>query len=140
MLFNFVFEGNLATDPELRFTPSGKAVCQLRVGHNTRRYDTAKGEWANGQTMWVNVTAWERLAERLVESLRKGDTVIVETRDDLTARAYTSRTDDEPAASLQVTAANVSLSMRFKPASSSAELAGARTGADDPWGGDEPAF
>jgi single-strand DNA-binding protein len=142
MLFSFVFEGNLATEPELRFTPSGKAVCSMRVGHNTRRYDSGKSEWVNGPTMWVNVTAWEKLAERLVESLRKGDTVIVETRDDLNARAYTPRDGGDPAASLQVTAANVSLSLRFKPANAG-ELVGARTGGgihDDPWAGDETSF
>jgi single-strand DNA-binding protein len=139
MLFSFVFEGNLATDPELRFTPAGKAVCSMRVGHNTRRFDPAKGEWVNGQTMWVNVTAWEKLAERLAESLRKGDTVIVETRDDLGARAYIPRDSDEPAASLQVTAANVSLSLRFKPANS-ADLVSARTGGDEQFSGDEAPF
>jgi len=115
MLFSFTFEGNLGDDPELRFTPSGRAVCRMRVGHNTRRRNSA-GEWVNGPTMWVTVTAWEDLAERLAESLRRGDTVIVEARDDLSVWAYLNQNTDKPVGQLQVTAANVALSMRFNPA------------------------
>jgi single-strand DNA-binding protein len=139
MLFNLVIEGNLAAEPELRVTPAGKSVCNLRVAHNTRRFDTAKQEWVNGKTTWVDVTVWETLAERLAKSLKQGDTVIVEGRD-LTARAYMGR-DEKAAATLQVTAVNVALSMRYKPASSGALVtAGAPT--EDPWanGGDEPPF
>ncbi|MEV6527135.1 single-stranded DNA-binding protein [Longispora sp. NPDC051575] len=122
MLFDFKFEGNLADNPELRFTPSGKAVCNLRVAHNTRRFDKAKNEWADGPTVWINVSCWEKLAERVAEGLRRGDTVLVEGRNDLTARAYMSKEDEKPAASLQVTAANVHLSFRFRPAVSQAPL------------------
>jgi single-strand DNA-binding protein len=117
MLFNFVFEGNLSEDPELRFTPSGRAACRLRVAHNTRRRN-ADGEWKNGPTMWVTVTAWEALAERIAETLRKGDTIVVEARDDLSVWAYINRVSEEAAGQLQCTAANVSLSMRFNPAKS----------------------
>ncbi|WP_051797579.1 single-stranded DNA-binding protein [Catenuloplanes japonicus] len=131
MLFNLTFEGNLAENPELRFTPSGKALCRLRVGHNTRRRTTG-GEWVNGPTMWVTVTAWETLAERCAQ-LTKGDTIIVDARDDLAAWAFTAQNSDKPGAQLQVTAANIALSLRFNPAASSRPT---RTAADhetDPW-------
>ncbi|GAB7048403.1 single-stranded DNA-binding protein [Catenuloplanes indicus] len=117
MLFNFTFEGNLADAPELRITPSGKALCRMRVGHNTRRRTTS-GEWVNGPTMWVTVTAWETLAERCAD-LRKGDTIVVDARDDLTAWPFLAQGSDKPGAQLQVTAANISLSLRFNPAASS---------------------
>ncbi len=129
MQFTFTFEGNLAADPELRFTPTGKAICKLRVGHNTRRRTTA-GEWVNGPTMWVTVTAWETLAERAAE-LRKGDTVIIDARDDLSVWSYTNQENNAPAGQLQVTAANISLSLRFKPAQSVA--ADTSIAGDDPW-------
>ena len=61
-MFDFKFEGNLAADAEFHFTPTGKAVTTLRVAHNTRRRN-AQGEWSDGPTMWVRVTAWEKLAE-----------------------------------------------------------------------------
>ncbi|MEU7925092.1 single-stranded DNA-binding protein [Micromonospora sp. NPDC049107] len=142
MLFSFTFEGNLADEPELRFSPAGKAVCKLRVGHNTRRRTTA-GEWVNGPTMWVTVTCWEALAERVAESTKKGDTVIVDARDDLSVWAYLNQSTEKPAGQLQVTAANVALSMRFAPAQSQ-RTAKPAAGADDPWAPSdrdlEPAF
>ncbi|MFF5230261.1 single-stranded DNA-binding protein [Dactylosporangium sp. NPDC000521] len=133
MLFNFSFEGNLAEAPELRFTPSGKAVAKMRVGHNTRRRNTA-GEWVNGPTMWVTVTVWEDLAERVAEHLRTGDTVIVDCRDDLSVWAYHNQHTDKPAGQLQVTASNVALSMRFNAATAiDATNTTASGNFDDPW-------
>jgi single-strand DNA-binding protein len=148
MLFHFSFEGNLADAPELRFTPSGKAVAKLRVGHNTRRRNTT-GEWVNGPTMWVSVTVWEDLAERVAEHLHKGDTVIVEGRDDLSVWAYHNQNTDKPAGQLQVTASNIALSMRFASATAVRDTTTPAAGGsfDDPWATDpalagdlEPAF
>jgi single-strand DNA-binding protein len=116
MQFTLTFEGNLAADSELRITESGKAICKFRVGHKTRRRNPA-GEWVNGKTMWVTVTAWETLAERVAE-LFKGDTVIIDARDDLNAWAYLNQEHNTPAAQFQVTAVNVSLSLRFNGATS----------------------
>ncbi|MBO3736654.1 single-stranded DNA-binding protein [Actinoplanes flavus] len=115
MLFDFKIEGNLGNDPELRETRDGKKVAQMRVGRTSRRFKD--GEWADAHTTWVTVTAWEGLAERCM-SLKKGDTVLVVGRDDLRPWAYNRRADGEAAAELQVTASNVSLSMRFKSAES----------------------
>jgi single-strand DNA-binding protein len=128
MQFTLTFEGNLAADPELRITESGKAVCKFRVGRNTRRRNPA-GEWVNGNTMWVTVTAWETLAERVAE-LSKGDTVI-DARDDLNAWAYLNQEHNTPAAQIQVTAANVSLSLRFNGVTNTP--APTATSVDDPW-------
>ncbi|WP_433616820.1 single-stranded DNA-binding protein [Dactylosporangium sp. CA-139114] len=133
MQFTFIFEGNLAEDPELRFTPGGKTVTKLRVGHNTRRR-SASGEWTNGPTMWVTVTAWEGLAERAAE-WRKGDTVVVNARDDLSVWAYLNQANEKPGGQLQVTAENLSLSARFDGATSTrADKTSARTSAfEDQW-------
>ena len=137
MLFSLAFEGNLADDPELRFTPTGKAMCRLRVGHNTRRRNTA-GDWVNGPTMWVTVTAWEALAERIAEHLHRGDTVLVEARDDLSVWAYLNN-NDKPAGQLQVTAANVSLSLRFHGAQAKrADRPAAAEHLDDEWASASP--
>ncbi len=40
-----VLVGNLTRDPELRHTPSGMAVCSLRIAVNTRRKDDTTGQW-----------------------------------------------------------------------------------------------
>ena len=130
MLFNFTFEGNLAADPEMRITPTGRTMCRMRVGHNTRRR-TSNGDWQNGPTMWITVTAWEALAERVAKHLRRGDTVVVEARDDLSAWAYLDQDDQKPAAQLQVTAANVALSLRFRAAT--AQSPDKSVEITDPW-------
>ncbi|WIN00014.1 single-stranded DNA-binding protein [Actinoplanes oblitus] len=129
MLFTFEFEGNLAADAELKITESGTTYCQLKVGHNTRRRNK-DGEWENGPTMWVAVTAWEGLAERCSQ-LKKGNTVLVTCRDDLRPWAYLRNDNGQPGALLEVTAANVALSLRFKPA----EVIQPTT---EPWAIDEP--
>jgi single-strand DNA-binding protein len=68
--------GNLGADPELRYTPSGKAVTNLRVAVNDRSRGP-DGEWVE-ETMWIGVEVWEQQAERLAEQLRKGNKVYAE--------------------------------------------------------------
>ena len=79
--------GNLGADPELRYTPSGKAVTNLRVAVNDRSRG-ADGEWVE-ETMWIGVEVWEQQAERLAEQLRKGNKVYAEGQ--LRAREYEAR-------------------------------------------------
>jgi single-strand DNA-binding protein len=136
MQFNLDFEGNLGSAPELRFTPSGVAVARMSVGHNTRRRDES-GKWVNGDTLWIEVTCWRDLAER-VAKLNKGDTVTVTARDDLSAWAYINQTTSKAAARLQVTANNVSLSMRFADANAvRTPRPSSPDPMEDPWAGAE---
>ena len=79
--------GNLGADPELRYTPSGKAVTNLRVAVNDRSRG-ADGEWTE-ETIWIGVEVWEQQAERLAEQLRKGNKVYAEGQ--LRAREYEAR-------------------------------------------------
>jgi single-strand DNA-binding protein len=136
MEFVLRVEGNLAEDAELRITDSGRSVCRLRVAHNRRRRDN-DGEWQNAPALWVDVTAWGELAERCAH-LRKGDTVIVTGRDDLRAWPFVRQEDQTPDARLQVTAANVALSLRFR----SAQVTPSEPGgfAEDPAAELEPSF
>ncbi|HXG40068.1 MAG TPA: single-stranded DNA-binding protein [Candidatus Limnocylindrales bacterium] len=70
--------GNLGRDPEMRYTPSGRPVTQFTVAVN-RNYRDANGEWQE-ETEWFRVVAWDQLAERTAEYLRKGRKVYVEGR------------------------------------------------------------
>jgi single-strand DNA-binding protein len=79
--------GNLGADPELRYTPSGKAVTNLRVAVNDRSKGP-DGEWVE-ETMWIGVEVWEQQAERLAEQLRKGNKIYAEGQ--LRAREYEAR-------------------------------------------------
>jgi single-strand DNA-binding protein len=68
--------GNLTADPELRFTPSGLQVTNLRVAV-TPRSRQEDGTWTQGETSFHTVTVWRDQAEHAAESLTKGARVIV---------------------------------------------------------------
>lgn len=71
------FAGNLANDPELRHTDSGVAVTNFRVASSPRRYDKDAEEWVDGDPVFLPCTVWRGLADNVVQSLSKGDRVIV---------------------------------------------------------------
>ncbi len=115
--------GNLGADPELRYTPTGKAVTNLRVAvnHNFRGPD---GEWQK-ETQWFNVEVWDQAAERAAEQLRKGNKVYAEGR--LRTREWEGQ-DGQKRTSVEIRADRVqSLERRepgeggFSPAEGSAE-------------------
>jgi single-strand DNA-binding protein len=56
----------------------GVSVSTLRVGVTPRV--RRNGEWADGETTWYTVTAWRALADRVRESVKRGDAVIVHGR------------------------------------------------------------
>ena len=70
--------GHLTRDPELRYTPSGTAVCQMGLALNRRWKDQA-GE-AHEETTFVEITTWGRQAETVSACLQKGRPVAVEGR------------------------------------------------------------
>jgi single-strand DNA-binding protein len=70
--------GNLGTDPEMRYLPSGVAVTSFRLA-TTRRYTTSDGE-RREETEWFTVNAWRNLAELCNQYLTKGRRVYVEGR------------------------------------------------------------
>ncbi len=63
----------------------GTSVATLRVGQTPRI--RRNGEWADGETTWFTVTAWRTLADRVADSVNKGDAVIVHGR--LSTRTWT---------------------------------------------------
>jgi len=71
-----VLVGRLTRDPELRHTPTGKAVAQFRLAVD-RGTTNAQGE---RQTDFIDVVVWERQAELVSQYLTKGRLVLVEGR------------------------------------------------------------
>ena len=77
--FNKVFLiGNLTRDPELRYTPGGVAVVNLRLAVN-RKFRDKSGELKE-ETCFVTVTAWDKQAETCNQYLQKGRPIFVEGR------------------------------------------------------------
>ncbi len=74
-----VVTGNLTRDPELRSTPSGTPVCKLRVAVNSRRKDSASGDWVD-KPNYFDVTVWGAQGENCATYLSKGRPVAIEGR------------------------------------------------------------
>ena len=73
--------GNLVRDPELRYTPSGKAVSDVRVAITTRRAGGGRGgDDSREDTVFIDITLWERQAEFVNEWFSKGKPIMVEGR------------------------------------------------------------
>ncbi len=68
--------GRLTFDPELRRTPNGTAVTELRMATN-RSWSGRDGE-RREETLFIDVTVWDRQAENCCQYLRKGSSVHVE--------------------------------------------------------------
>jgi len=83
-----ILMGNAGRDPEIRYTTSGKAVCNLSIATSSRRKDKATGEMVE-DTQWHRVTFYDRLAEIAGEYIKKGNKVYVEGR--LTYGKYTDK-------------------------------------------------
>jgi single-strand DNA-binding protein len=73
-----VLVGNLTRDPELRHTPSGTAVCSLRVAVNSRRRDES-GQWVD-KPNYFSVSVFGNQAESCSQYLSKGRPVAVDGR------------------------------------------------------------
>lgn len=74
-----IIVGNLGRDPEVRYSPEGKAVCNVSVATTSAWKDKATGE-RREDTEWHRVVMYDRLAEIAGEYLRKGRSVYIEGR------------------------------------------------------------
>lgn len=79
--------GNLTRDPELRYTPNGAAVANLRIAIN-RRFKDQSGE-TKEETCFVTVVVWGKQAEACSQYLNKGRPVFVDGR--LRSRSWESQ-------------------------------------------------
>src|SRR5213080_2317677 len=81
--------GNLTSDPELRFTPSGAAVANFTVASTPRTFDRQTNEWKDGEALFLRCNIWREAAENVAESLTRGARVIVSGR--LKQRSFETR-------------------------------------------------
>ncbi|NWN89130.1 MAG: single-stranded DNA-binding protein [Micrococcaceae bacterium] len=81
--------GNLAGDPELRFTASGHAVANFTIAQTPRTRNQQSGEWIDDETLWVRASVWREAAENVAETLTKGARVIAHGR--LKARSFETK-------------------------------------------------
>ncbi|MGY1695700.1 single-stranded DNA-binding protein [Geodermatophilus sp. SYSU D00814] len=154
--------GNLTSDPELRWTPSGAAVANFTIASTPRTLDRQTQEWKDGEALFLRCNVWRQAAENVAESLTRGSRVVAQGR--LKQRSFETKEGekrtvvelevDEIGPSLRYATATVARASR--PADRSggnghaggfgeAAPAAVRAGADDPWAaagdpGEEPPF
>lgn len=129
---NITIVGNLAADPELKFTANGKAVANFTV-MTSRRVKDDQGNWSDEDVTGWPVSVWDQTAEHVCESLRKGDRVIVVGA----AAIRTWETKDGGKGSrMEVKGYEVAASMKRWPVIPARAQAGAPSSKPitDPWG------
>jgi single-strand DNA-binding protein len=140
--------GNLVSDPELRFTPSGAPVANFRIASTPRTFDKQTNAWKDGEGLFLSCSVWRQAAENVAESLQKGMRVIVQGR--LVQRSYDTKEGekrtvvelqvDEIGPSLTFATAKVNRTQRSGAASGSGGFGNApAASSDDPWSSPAPA-
>jgi single-strand DNA-binding protein len=104
--------GNLAADPELRFTNNGTPVANLRVAVTSRIQDR-DGTWRDGETSFHKVNVWRDQAQNLTDSLGRGDRVMVTGR--LRQRSWETPEGDKRSVT-EIDADEVGASLKFHTA------------------------
>ena len=121
--------GNLAADPELRYTQSGTPVCSFTLAQTSRTFNKQTNEWVNGETTWVRCTAWKEFAENIANTLTKGMRVIAQGR--WGTRSYEHNGQPRMDVVMQVDA--VGPDLRYATAQVTKTTSNAPVAAYDPW-------
>jgi single-strand DNA-binding protein len=145
MLPQVVGEFRVGVEPNLRFAPSGTAVCSIRAVASSRKKDEG-GNWVDDKTTWVDLVGFKKVAENMAESFSKGDLVTVTGKlqvEDWEDKEGNKRT------SVRVMVDTIGMSVAFAPARSikADRPSGGQSSApaEDPWAApagtsDEPPF
>lgn len=97
--------GNLGREPEMSYTPSGKAVTKFTLAVNRIQRNRESGE-TQKETDWFNIVTWDRLAETCNNFLHKGYKVFIEGR--MQSHKYTDKNGVERIA-WEVTASDMQM-------------------------------
>jgi single-strand DNA-binding protein len=126
--------GTLTADPEMRFVTSGAGVANFTVASNNRVLNKATGEWEDRDATFLRCTVWREVAERVCESLSRGDRVIV--TGSLKQNSYETA-DGEKRTSFDVDVREIGPSLKWASAKVTRVKRGSNAAAgkpaDDPW-------
>lgn len=104
--------GNLTRDPELKYGQRGNAVARFGLAYNRRWFDKTKNDYTE-EVSFFNVVAFAAVGENAVDTLRKGDRVVVTGR--LQQRSW--ETDNgEKRSSVEIIADELAPSLRWATA------------------------
>lgn len=124
--------GNAVSEPDLKFLNSGVAVAEFRVGSTPRSFSKDRGEWVDGETLFLTVKAFRKIAEQAAESINKGTPVLVQGR--LRQRSWEAKDGSGRRSAFELEADEIAVSVRASKRQEPAQ--NAWTGPT----GDEPPF
>lgn len=125
----------LAFPPELRFTPNGRAVCEVKFADQQRRKNENDVWEDTSDALWVTAAVWGADGEALVEAVDKGDKVTVTGT--LVARNY-DRKDGGTGTSLEVRYATVAKVPAAPKAERTQQASWGNQQQADPWSSGNP--
>jgi single-strand DNA-binding protein len=117
----------------LKFLPSGVAVASFGVACNDRRKNQTTGEWEDGETTFLDCSAWRETAEHVADSLHKGDLVLINGK--LAMRKYTNK-DNAEVTTYGVTVETIGPSLQWNAVTVAARASRTQTppaASEDPW-------
>ncbi|MGW1675982.1 single-stranded DNA-binding protein [Saccharopolyspora sp. NPDC002376] len=139
--------GRLTADPELRFAPSGTAVCTVNLAFNSRRKND-RGEWEDGEVLFIRGTLWRQEAENAAETYARGMEVVVSGRVKLDQ--WDDKKSGEKRSAPALLIDSIGPSTKYVTAKvNKVDRGGAGSGGAEPWGSapagqrgfsDEPPF
>ncbi|WP_158889026.1 single-stranded DNA-binding protein [Amycolatopsis anabasis] len=137
--------GNTTAAPEGRFFPTGAFVANFTVASTPRTFNKQRGEWEDGETLYMRCNAWGKFGEQIVDSIESGARVVVQGR--LKQRTFQNKEGekrtvvelevDELGPSLRYATAKVTKvkkNNQRKQAPAETTAPTAEVGDDDPWG------
>lgn len=105
--------GNIASDIELNFTPSGAAVANFRIASTPRVFNKQSNQWEDGEAMFLTCNVWRQMAENAAGTLTKGARIIVQGK--LKARTFQTR-EGENRTVFEIDVEEVGPSLRYASA------------------------
>ncbi|MFD9703763.1 single-stranded DNA-binding protein [Lentzea sp. NPDC059081] len=99
--------GTVAGTVSYKHGEDGRSNAFFRLSSTERRYNTALGDWEDGETLWLGVSCWRKLADSVKTTLSQGDPVIVQGK--LRLRHYEK--DDAKKIALNLDALHVGLDL-----------------------------
>lgn len=121
--------GNLAGDPELRFTADGRPVAVFTVCQTDRYFDKGSGEWADRETIFMRCSLWGDAAQHLAASVHRGHRVVVVGR--LKSRAF--EVEGVKRTVLELDADEVGPSVKWASVTVNRAARSGAPATDDPW-------
>lgn len=101
--------GLVATDVKRHETADNLTMATFRLAANTRRFDAAKNTWTTSSTNWFTIVSFRQLAKNVLDSVSKGDRVVIQGR--LKIRDWDN--GERSGTSIEIDADHIGLDLNF---------------------------